>query len=267
LSLEVGEYKVRSFDDGDEVEIVRLFDRVYADYGGFTLKSPEYWRWCCLKRPDVEREGLFVVVEGDENIVGYAVAGKSGNIWELCYDPRRDGEEIASLLLDKCTRYLERVEATSITFNVPEEDHVLNKVCEKLGFAVFPPPQMFLSVLDFRKFISRLLNSRKKELMAKFDEVVLVKLKDAPFWIDNTVFIHISRDRVEVCDGAQSPTIRIETDVVTLSSLLLGILNPFKSLIRLKLKVKPFWKTPTMLRLVYSLQVKTPWFFPLSDYG
>jgi len=52
LSLEACKYKIRSFEDGDENEIVQLFDRIYSDYGGFTLKTPEYWRWGCLKRPD-----------------------------------------------------------------------------------------------------------------------------------------------------------------------------------------------------------------------
>ncbi|TET62287.1 hypothetical protein E3J49_08460, partial [Candidatus Bathyarchaeota archaeon] len=82
MSLEACKYKIRSFEDGDENEIVQLFDRIYSDYGGFTLKTPEYWRWCCLKRPDVEKEGVFVVEDGDENVVGYAVVGGSGNIWE-----------------------------------------------------------------------------------------------------------------------------------------------------------------------------------------
>ena len=267
MSLEACKYKIRRFEDGDENEIVQLFDRVYSDYGGFTLKTPDYWRWCCLKRPDVEKEGVFVVEDGDENVVGYAVVGGSGNIWELCYDSGRNGGEIVSLLLDKAVRYLEKVGATSITFNVSKEDYVLNKVCGKLGFAVLPPPQMFLSVLNFRKFISLLVNSKREELMMKFDEAVLVKLKDAPFWIDDTVFIQISRDRVEVGDETQSPTIRIETDAVTLSSLLFGISSPFQSLIRLKLRVKPLWKTLTLLRLLSSLQLKTAWFFPLSDFG
>ena len=267
LSLKACEYRVRGFEDGDAVEVVRLFDRVYAGYGGFTLKTPEYWRWCCLKRPDVERDGLFVVVDGDENVVGYAVVGRSGNVWELCYDSGRDGEEVVSLLLDKATRYLERVGATSMSFNASKEDHVLNNVCGKFGFGVVPPYQMFLSVLNFRKFVSMLMNSKREELMEKFDEAVLVKLKDAPFWIDNTVFIQISRDGVEVGDAAQSPTISMETDVITLASLLFGVLSPFQSLIRLRLRVKPFWKTPTLLRLLSSLRVKAGWFFPLSDYG
>jgi len=268
LLKKTGEFRVRSFEDGDEIEFLRLFDRMYVDYGGFTLKTPEYWRWCCLKRPDVEREGLFVVVDKkDENVVGYAVVGRSGNIWELCYDLGRDGEEIVSLLLGKVTRYLERVGTTSISFNAPREDHVMNHVCKELGFAVLPPRKMFLSVLNFRELVSLLVKSKKEDLLMRFDEVVLVKLKDAPFWVNDTVFIQISRDGVQVGDGAQSPTIRMETDVITFSSLLFGILSPFQSLIRLKLRVKPFWKTPTLLMLISSLRMKTTWFFPLSDYG
>lgn len=267
LSKKTCKYKVRSFEDGDEIEIVRLFDRMYANYGGYSLKTPEYWRWCCLGRPDVEREGLFMAADRNENLVGYAIVGRSGNIWDLCYDPRSEGEEIVSLLLDEATRYLEKVGANSITFNAPKEDYVVNRVCRKVGFAVISPPKMFLSILDFRKLLSLLAKCKKEKLMTRFDEAVLVKLKNAPFWINDTVFIKISREGVQVGYEPQSPTIQMETDITTFSSLLFGIMSPFQSLIHLKLRVKPFWKTPTLLKLLSSLRLKTTWFFPLSDYG
>jgi len=261
-------YSVRSYEEGDEIQFIRLFNEVYRVYGGFVPRTPGYWRWCCLKRPDVEREGIFAVVNHrDENIVGYAIVGRSGNIWELCYDPRQDEEKIVSFLLEKATRYLEKAGATSITFNAPGEDRIINKVCRKLGFAVLPPPKMILSVLNFRKLISLIVNSKKAELTTRFDETVLVKLKDAPFWVDDKLFIQIGRDGVQVGDKAQSSTIQIETDVITFSSLLFGILTPFRSLIRLKVRVKPFWKTLTLLKLLSSLRMKTTWFFPLSDLG
>jgi hypothetical protein len=260
-------YRVRLFEDGDEMEIVRLFNSMYDGYGGFTLRTAEYWRWCCLKRPDVETRGVFVVVDEDEKVVGYAVVGSSGNIWELCYDPKRGGEEIVSLLLSEATRYLEEVGAVSITFNAPREDRVFCNVGRVHGFAVLPPRKMFLSVLNLGELISEIVKNRKEELTGKFDEAVLVKLKDAPFWINNRVFIQISRDGVKVEHEPLPSTIIVETDVISLSSLLFGILSPIQSLIRLKLKVKPFWKIPTLLRLLSSLQVKAPWFFPLSDYG
>lgn len=267
LSEKTGKYEVRNFKDGDEHEILRLFDRMYVDYGGFTSRTQEYWRWCCLKRPDVEQESLFIVVDGEENVVGYAVVGRSGSIWELCYDPGYDGEEIVSLLLDKAICYLERVGATSINFNAPKEDPIVKQVCSKLGYAILPPPKMFLSVLNFRKLLSLLVKDRKEELMTRFNEAVLLKLKDAPFWINDTVFIKISRDGVQVGGEPQSPTIQMETDIATFSSLLFGTLSPFQSLIHLKLRVKPFWKTHILLKLLSFLRVRTTWFFPLSDYG
>jgi ribosomal protein S18 acetylase RimI-like enzyme len=268
LANRESKYQVRNFKDGDEIEIVQLFDKTYATYGGFTLRTPDYWRWCCLKRPDVEREGLFVVVDQEnEKVVGYAVAGRSGNIWELCYDSKHGGEEIASLLLSEATRYLESVGATSINLSAPKEDYVLNKVCRDFGFSVHPPIKMFLSILNFHGLISLLLNSKKEEITKEFDEVILIKLKDAPSWVEDTLSIQISRDEAQVDNKAQSPTIQVETDVITLSSLLFSVLSPFQSIIRLKLRVKPFWKTLVLLRLLSHLQVKASWFFPLSDYG
>jgi hypothetical protein len=267
LLKEACEYKVRNFEDGDEIEIIRLFNRTYANYGGFVPRTPEYWLWCCLKRPDVEREGLFVVTDENENIVGYAVVGRSGNVWELCYDPMREGEKILSLLLNESVCYVEKVGATSITFNAVTEDNATRQVCRNLGFATLPSPEMFLSILNFRELISLLVNSKKEGLMKKFDEVVLLKLNDAPFWVDSTIFIRIGQDGVHVGNETQSHTIYMETDITTFSSLLLGILGPFKSLISLRLKVRPFWKIPNLLKLLSAIQIKGKWFFPLSDHG
>jgi ribosomal protein S18 acetylase RimI-like enzyme len=267
LSEKMCKYRVRGFEDGDETEIVRLFNGMCEGYGGFTLRTAEHWRWCCLKRPDVKKEGVFVVVDEDENVVGYAVVGSSGSIWELCYNPGRDGEEIVSLLLDEAERYLKEVGAVSVTFNAPREDRAFSNVGRVHGFAVLPSRKMFLSVLNLGELISEIVKNRKEELTGKFDEVVLVKLKDAPFWINDRVFIQISRAGVKVDHESLPSTIIVETDVISLSSLLFGILSPVQLLMRLKLKVKPFWKIPTLLRLLSSLQVKAPWFFPLSDYG
>ena len=37
MSEKAFKYKVRNFEDGDEIEFVRLFERVYADYGELVL--------------------------------------------------------------------------------------------------------------------------------------------------------------------------------------------------------------------------------------
>ena len=261
-------YKVRTFEDGDEIEIVRLFDKAYADYGGFVPRDPKYWLWCCLQRPGVVREGIFVVVdENDNSVVGYAVAGKWGNIWELCYDPAHDVETVVGMLLGGTTRYLESMEAASVSFNAVEEDSALLKVCNKFGFEALISPRMYLSILDTRGVVALLADGKREELIRYFDEAILVKLKDVPAWVKDTLFVRIDRNGVYVDENVHPYTILVKTDFTTFSSLLAGVLTPSAAVAQSKLEVEPFRKTSTAIKLLSYLQFDAKWFFPMSDYG
>ena len=79
------EYTIRTYLPGDETALVLLFNNQNATLAGFVPRTVEYWRWCCLKRPDVDEEGIIIAKKGDK-IVGYCVIGWSGNVWELCHD-------------------------------------------------------------------------------------------------------------------------------------------------------------------------------------
>lgn len=101
-------YCIRTYERGDENSLVRLFNKQYENYGGFVKRTVEYLFWSCMERPDVEKEGVLVVVDGNDTVVGYAVVGKSGNMWEFSYDPERNGEEIVSLLFESSKQYLRK---------------------------------------------------------------------------------------------------------------------------------------------------------------
>jgi ribosomal protein S18 acetylase RimI-like enzyme len=267
LLEEAGQFSIRGYEDGDEIEIAQLFNKAYMNYGGFAPRTPEYWRWCCLERPDVERKAVLVVVDRHESIAGYAVVGKSGSIWELCYDHEREGEEIVSLLLDNLVDYLEKIGATSIVLNAPGEDSIVNRACGKFGFEAYPTPKMFVSVLDFSRFIPLLAESKKGKWATDSDETLLVKLKNTPFWINDTILMKVGRNGVQAASDSQHATIKVETDFITLTSLLFGIMSPVQALTHLKLEVEPFWKIPKLLSILSYLQMEAKWFFPLSDFG
>lgn len=211
------------------------------------------------------KKGIFVVTNQSEVVVGYAVVGKSGHIWEFSYDPTSDGETIVSILLEASTRYLIQIGTTSIVLNAPLEDGVLNQVCKTSGFVKVPSPQMFLSIPNLRELVF-LLAKTKKEDLSKFDETVWVKLKSG-FSVNEEFFIQIIGKKIEVAEKAKSHTIQIETDYISFASMLFGMVRPSQLLFSLKLRVKPFWKAFVFLRLFRSLQIRTTWFFPLSDYG
>ena len=261
-------YKVRNFENGDETEIVRLFDRAYARYGGFVSRNPKYWLWCCLQRPGVSREGIFVVVnENENNVVGYAVAGKSGNIWEMCYDPQHDVEKVVGMLLSETTRYLENIGAATVAFNAVEDDPALRKVCNESGFEALTAARMYLSILDIRGIVTLLEEDNREELIKYFDESVLVELEDAPQWIKKTLFVRIGRDGVYVEENVHPYTIFVKTDFATFSSLLAGILTPSEAISQSRLKIEPAGKSSTFVKLFSILSLDAKWFFPLSDYG
>jgi hypothetical protein len=261
-------YFVRTFMEGDEIAIVQLFEKAYRNYGGYTRKTPEGWRWCCLQRPDVNNESIFIVSDQNSKaILGYVVVGKSGALWELCYEQNSDGKEVVSLLLDQATAYLENAAASSINFTAPTSDPIIKQACKERGFAAGPPPKMFLSVLNLQRLMSLLVGTKATELKTKFDEAILIKIKDAPFWINDSVFLRINREGATVEDENRKSTMQLQIDYVTFSSVLFGNISPFSAFIRSKLTIKPSSKILTGLKLLSQLQIGAEWSFPLSEYG
>lgn len=238
------------------------------NYGGYTKKTPECWRWSCLERPDVERNGIMVAIDNNsKEIVGYVVAGKSGYVWELSCDPQCNGEQVVSLLLDEATTYIEAAGGSSVNFNAPQKDVFIRRVCKKHGFVASEPPKMFLSVLNFQSLFSSLAENKTNELTKKYSESLLIKIRDAPSWVDDAIFMKINRLGVVVANEAQAHTIQLQTDYITLFSMLFGKRSSLNAFIHVKLKIKPWSKILTALKLINDLRVKADWFYPLSDYG
>jgi putative sterol carrier protein len=140
-------------------------------------------------------------------------------------------------------------------------------VCKKRGFVARKPPKMFLSVLNLQKIVSSLIDNNANELTKKYDETVLIKIMDPPFWVDPTILVQINQLGIKVGNETQQYTMQLQADYFTFSSILFGNTSPFSAFIRAKLKIRPLTKTLTMLKLLSNMQVKTEWFYPLSDYG
>jgi hypothetical protein len=261
-------YVVRNFVHGDEAAIIKLFNEVYKKYGGFIPRTVDYWRWCCLERPDVEENGIFLVFDRKYGkLEGYAVVGTSGNIWEFCCRSSPNTEVVASVLLEKAIMYLKKVGASHVNINVPCNSF-LSRVYEKLGFSKASPPKMFVGLLSLREFISALVDYKKMELTKKFDEDIAVKVKNAPSWIENEFSIKIRDEEIMVLDILlPSPTISAQIEFTTLCLILFGIMHPYRALLSLKVKVNPFWKVSTMMKFLSSIRVNDSWFYPLGDYG
>jgi len=260
-------YVLRTYQNGDEFELAQVFNGAYRAYAGFVPRTADYWRWNCLDRPDVDKEGIVIAIQGGK-IVAYAVVGKSGNIWELCFDRAHDGEALVSLILEKAVEYLTRIGSDAATLNLPYDDSVAREACEKAGFSELPPDPgiILLSVLDYEPFV-RLLSSIKEEKFNGFEGNFLIKLRDARFWLNPLISIRLQNGRMETGGESKRGDVVIETDTSTLTSILFGASNPLWALFRFKLKIRPLRKLGKVLKLLGLLRLDDPWFLARADLG
>ena len=265
--LTESKYAIRTFKEGDESKVVSLFNKEYGKYGGFPTKTVEYWRWSYLQRPDVEPEGI-LIAQDEKEVVGYAVLGKSGNIWEFCYDSEKDEEEIISLLLNSAISYLNKVNAPSISLNAPASGILLNRQCRKLGFSSYSSPLVCLSVSDYQKLLTLIMTS--KHLEKQINDKITIKLRSNQSPAQNPLVLTVIDGKVQVSsvinDNIDDGTC-LETDKLTFSCLIFGLLSPSKSFMLSKLKIRPFWKFYGVLRFLSSIQLKLDWYLQLGDYG
>jgi hypothetical protein len=257
-------FSVRTFRDGDEGKIVELFNKVFDKYGGFAPRTVEYWRWCCLSRPDVERNGVFLAF-GDEQLRGYVVVGSSGNLWEFCV---ADGEkEVANTLLSEALRYLEKAGASSVNINVPSDSGVVESL-RKAGFGKVPAERMFVSTLSPSALVADLVSSRGGRLASKSDYDLGVRLQNVPYGVGKEFSVKFRDGKAEVENSSTSESsVAVELDFADLLSILFGGSSVIRLFLTHRLKVKPLWKLRAVLNFLSKIRCKESWFFPLSDYG
>ena len=257
-------FTVRTFREGDEAEVVRLFNEVYGLYGGFVPRTEEYWRWCCLERPDVAREGVFLAFDG-ERLCGYAVAGSSGNIWELCV---ADGEtEVARALLAEAVKYLEGLGVSSANVNVPRDSSVAEDLLEA-GFGEVAPERMFVTTLSPASLVRTLAASRREMFAGVSDGVYGFQLRGAPAGIGDVFSVRFKGGAVEVFENFPGQaSVVAELGFMDFLSVVFGRSGAGRLFLVGKLQVRPFWKLRTVLKLLSVVRLSGSWFFPLSDFG
>jgi len=260
------QYVLRSFVEGDEAELAALFNLAHSQYVGFVPRTADHWRWCCRERPDVEQDGIFIAEEKRSGrLVGYAVLGKSGNLWELCVHPNSDRKQVLSALFDRTAEYAREANIEQMILNVPDDDLLMQKMCAQLDFSELPADQMFVGITDFEVLVEVLARASVSRL-GGFKETATFELLNARSWLSPVFSVKVGDD-VEVLPEAVSGDMRIKVDSDVLASILLGITAPSRAFLKGKLRVHPFSKTLKALRFLEAIRVKGHWFFPLADFG
>jgi len=268
---ETNQYYLRTYRQGDEIDLIFLFNKVYERFAGFVPRTLDYWRWCIQSRPNLGEEGIAVVTNANK-IVGYAAVEKAGNILEFCYDPNYEGKTIVSMLLRWCIDYVRSQGGNSISLNAPTQDELVRQVCQELEFTEDSFERavgtLFLRVLDLPKLLRKVVVEKKK-VKEGFDETILINLRKVPPWYNDYVAIRIQDGKMAVLtEKIRTPTIKIDADISTISLCIFGSTQRlYGAIMKRRLKVRPFWKIPRAVKIFSLLQLKNPLYIPRADYG
>jgi len=266
---EAQEYQVRTFRPGDETEVVGLFNKVHERFAGFVPRTPEFWDWCFRARPDVMPEGI-PIIEYRDRIVGYAVVGKRGDIWEFCYDPSSDGKIVVSTLLRWVMRYANDNGSNSVRLNAPSDDWLLREVCDDLGFTELPARfSLVVSVIDLPRLIREIANhnAKARDGRNRQHEVFLFRLRNAPPWHSNLLTISLGEEILVHEGETGARDVSVTTDIPTVMSCIFGVMRASNAIVSRRLKVQPVWKVPRVLDLFSLLRLEDPWYVPGGDFG
>jgi hypothetical protein len=265
LTRNIEEYSARTFVRGDEVALTNLFNIANRNFAGFVPRTPEYWVWCCLNRPDVNEKSVVIVNKGNK-VVGYAVVGKSGNVWELCYDSLYDGKTIVSKLLSWTLDYARSAGSDSVTLNAFEKDDVMRIACRELGFAEAPPELVYFSVLDLPSLICEIFRAR--DVKPKIDGTFWFKLNNCPPWCDDNFGVKLENNEASSFEEAEdSPEVVVEADMTTLVACIFGTESILRAILASKVRFRPFWKALKFLKFFSVLRISSPWVLPRADIG
>jgi hypothetical protein len=256
---------LRSYLPGDEDSIIDLFNSQNLSLGGFVPRTAEYWRWCCLQRPDVTAQGI-QVAEKEGRLVGYIVVGNHGDVWEFCYDRRFGGETVASCLLEFALNYVRKLGDDSIVLNAYSDDQTVRKVCRRLGFAESPSEPVFLSVLDLPELILATLKARiRKEYKG---EVFWFHVRNCPPWITDSFGIMLIENGAVILEKPiNSCHVALDVEMATLVAIIFGNKSIFRELLSSRIRFGHFWNVFKVIRFMSLLRVKSKWSMPRADNG
>lgn len=258
-----GDYQIRTFRFGDEIDLVKLFNKCYKDFVGFVPRTIEYWTWCCLNRPGIDKESI-IIVSKNEEIIGYAVVGQS-EVLEFCHDPQHNGETIATILLTQIQERIRKMGGDSVALNVPVNDKDVRRACQKLGFIETPPEQVFLNILNMPGLIQAILKDKNQSL--NVNGTFWFNLKNCPAWCTNSFGFQIKDNTFSVLNEPNNSEVEINTDLTTLFSCILRTENVWRSIMTFKVQVQPIWKIPKFLKLFSVLKIERLWYMPKADNG
>lgn len=272
-------YRIRTYEPGDETELVALANLAYGPYGGHVERTVELWRWSILARPGVTAADILVLERAGEEgaLRGHAVLGPGGTVLELCLDPELTGEArgaaaaaLVAALEERCrSRGLE-----TISFELPRLDGRVRQHLLGEGYREEESLALQVILVDVPGALRRILQHRRGRLPHGWSPTFLIELAPGHYrsLAVRRIRVRPGEEEVEVAvevaaDPApgREPDVTVGIDLSTLTDIMLRRDTFEAAHAAGRITVRPPAAEQDARTLFDFLVLKSPWYSPPAD--
>jgi hypothetical protein len=263
----------REYRPGDEAQLIALWNRLHASYGGFITRTAEQWCWSILQRPEV-RESDILIVEWRAQIVGYAVLSQRGRVLEFVVDNAPHWWRRRRILLDLLQILEERARERGYDLlefaTAGRGDRFIDKALRNAGYSVEQGAYFSLGVLNTGELIRRLLANHAHRLPTEWRRNFLLEVSAGGYRTVRQPQVRIGVDQrtFSVCDAPaphDSSDCQVRTDLETLTELIFGVTGFGQATAAGRVVVRDSASSKDVEMLFSALTIRAPWYTPLAD--
>lgn len=245
--------RIRHFREGDEHEMIAIFESLFRSFFGWRRKSPE--RWMKLRSPD----SIFVA-EDDEGIQGWSACFRQwvGLVCELHVRRSEKMRSIAKALLYSLEEHLLSIGEKEAHFWLSPVDEFSAELLLSEGYRFTEQRVFKVCILDLRKLLDALtpLFNMRVERAPRWEGVIQLRTPTCQ------ASLRVKGD-VSVEEGGKADVaLFMPQDVLV--RMLCGVVDTKEAFLEGVLSVEPKMDE-TMMAVLNSLFPKVPWHHPADD--
>ena len=262
----------RGYHTGDEGELIALWNRAHARYGGFVVRSVESWRWNILSRPGISAADI-VILEWRGQICAYAVLAPHAVVLEFAlttefhrWRRRRVFVHLLHVLEERARRRGDEL----LSFAAPASEPFIDKVLKDAGYVVEQAEYLSLGILNAAELVQRLLTHHAHRLPARWCKNFALQISPGRYRIvrHSQLRIAIAGRLVTVqdkCADPQSSDCLVSMDLETLTAIIFGRSTIEQAIDAGRARLRDATSQSDVSRLFSALAIATPWYTPLAD--
>ena len=255
---------IRTFQDGDETFLCRLFNDCYGGFNGFSPKDTSSWKRSFLDHPKIGA-GRILVCQNDSTC-GYIAYGNDGTIYDLCVSKSNRQGNVYKELLTTGLKHASEDGINDFSISIPGKSKFMHDTLKELGFIETQMNFiMAIEIINMPLFIERLMKEAQRKVKFRYPLSFKITRDFKPKTKDLPNHYSARYDFADQQENLDHKPVIIECGWLCFGDLILSMVSFWELFLRRKLKIHPWWRVFSFYRIIASIRLSDQWFIPSID--